>query len=114
VWVRRDPVHAQRIEFAFKESLLEEQESFMWWGGAVLGAFDPGAFDFVDSRESETLFGIDTTCGWAFGQDLGFNDRRCFVAPEPTEAGECVQPPRPDPDPCWIWFEDECEWVCIN
>jgi hypothetical protein len=27
----------------------------------------------------------------------------------------CVQPPYPDPqNACWIWFEDLCQWVCVN
>ncbi|MCB2209819.1 hypothetical protein KQH62_02890 [bacterium] len=114
VWARRDPVRTQRIEFAFKESVLAGEESFMWWGGAVLGPFDPRSFDFGDTKDSETLFKIDTTCGWAFGVDLAYNARRCFIAPEPTEVIDCVQPPPPNDDPCWIWNEGECAWVCFN
>jgi hypothetical protein len=120
VWVRRDPDHAQRIEFAFKDSVLEGETSFMWWGGAVLGAFNPAAFDFVDSQDSATFFAADTTCGWVWGHESGMNLRRCYIAPDPTaspgaaaEVG-CVQPPRPSADPCWIWIEEDCEWVCFN
>ena len=126
-WARRDPSHVNQIEFAVKSSLLGENKSFMWWAGAVQGEFNAQSFDFVDSTSETELFPIDTTCGWIMGTEMNYNIRKCYIAPEPTEGPTnssaptppdediCVQPPHPDPENnCWIWFEDQCEWVCFN
>ena len=117
-WVRRDPNHDNQIEFAVKKALVGERISFMWWAGAMMGEFDSQSFDLVDSSTEEALFPIDTTCGWIMGYESNYNIRKCYVAPAPTTAPSspdvCVQPPRPSSDPCWIWIEEDCEWVCFN
>lgn len=123
-WARRDPGHVNQVEFAVKSSLLGGSRSFMWWAGAIQGDFSPQAFDLVDSFTSDELYPIDTTCGWIMGQEMTYNIRKCYIAPEPTARPStssqpaeevCVQPPHPDPENnCWIWFEDQCEWVCFN
>ena len=131
VWVRRNPTLSNRIEFAFKPELLGTDLNFMWWAGAMRGEFDPQAFDLVDSQNSEEFFEIDTTCGMVYGREGAYNIKRCYVAPVPTPTVHsqqhqeqpteqpteevCVQPPHPDPqNNCWVWFPDDCEWVCIN
>jgi hypothetical protein len=117
-WVRRDPNRSQRIEFAFKPALLADNGSFMWWGGAMRGNFDPAAFDLVDANMETMLYEIDTTCGWVFGHEKAYNVRKCFIAPDPTPKPKddiCVKPPHPDPqNNCWIWFPDKCQWECWN
>jgi hypothetical protein len=116
-WARRDPDRYQRIEFAFKPALLVGNGSFMWWGGAMRGDFDPAAFDLVDANTEKTLYEIDTTCGWIFGHEKAYNARKCFVAPDPTPKPKedvCVKPPPPSSDPCYIWFPEKCQWECFN
>jgi hypothetical protein len=117
-WARRDPNHYQRIEFAFKPALLSGNGSFMWWGGAMRGNFDPAVFDLVDANTEKMLYEIDTTCGWIFGHEKAYNVRKCYIAPNPTPKPKediCIKPPHPDPqNNCWIWFPDKCKWDCWN
>jgi hypothetical protein len=126
-WVRHNPDSYQRIEFAFKPSLLNGAESFMWWAGAMRGDFDPAKFDFVDSHNETQFHEIDTTCGWVFGREKGYNIRKCYVAPNPTKAEKeddepagpaveiCVKPPHPNlEDNSWWWNEAECKWQIVN
>lgn len=123
-WVRHNPSHYNQIEFAVKKSLVGSQTNLMWWAGAMLGSFAPQSFDLVDSFTQDTLYSIDTTCGWVLGRETSYNIRKCYIAPEPTEGPTrssqpveevCVQPPNPNPqDGCWIWIEEDCEWVCFN
>ena len=122
-WARHNPNHYAQIEFAVKKSLIGSRTNLMWWAGAMLDSFNAQSFDLVDSASTDSLFPIDTTCGWFLGQETSYNIRKCYIAPEPT-AGPirsnqpvedvCIQPPKPSPDPCWIWFEEDCEWVCYN
>jgi hypothetical protein len=129
VWVRRNPGRFNQVEFAIKTDLLNRDVNFMWWVGALRGGFDPQVFDLVDSQDSASFFEIDTTCGLVYGREEAYNIKKCYVAPIPTptvhvqsqqataEATEevCVQPPHPDPqNNCWIWFPEECEWICFN
>ncbi len=117
-WARRSPDAYQRVEFAFKPSLLQGKASFLWWAGAQLGSFAPGAFDLIDSTAEDSLYTIDTTCGWAYGGQSGYNVKFCYVDPGPTKAPEeqgCIQPPHPDlQNNCWWWDEAACQWICIN
>jgi hypothetical protein len=124
-WVRRDPNHVNQIEFAVKSTLLG-QKNFMWWAGAAQGIINAQSFDLVDNFTEDGLYSIDTTCGWVMGTETTYNIRKCYIAPNPTPTHTvsnnptppedvCVQPPHPDPqNNCWIWFEDQCEWVCVN
>ncbi len=120
-WARHNPDNYQRIEFAFKPELLDGKESFMWWAGAMRGSFDPQAFDLVDSQSETALYEVDTTCGWVFGHEKGYNLKKCFIAPDPTKAEQesspevCIKPPHPNPsDGGWIWNEAECKWELWN
>lgn len=122
-WARHNPDHYSQIEFAVKKSLVGGRTNLMWWAGAMLDAFDAQSFDLVDSSSADTLYPIDTTCGWILGQETSYNIRKCYIAPEPTAGPTrsnqpvedvCIQPPKPSSDPCWIWMEEDCEWVCFN
>lgn len=118
-WVRRSPDAYDRIEFAFKPSLLQGKASFLWWAGALHGPFDPGKFDLVDSATEDTLYAVDTTCGLAFGGQSGFNVKFCYIptgsSAAPEEPDSCIQPPHPDPqNNCWWWDSAACQWICIN
>ncbi|MDX9990812.1 MAG: hypothetical protein RBS68_02075 [Anaerolineales bacterium] len=121
-WVRHNPDNYQRIEFAFKPALLDRKESFMLWAGAMRGRFDPQAFDLVDSQSETALYEVDTTCGWVFGHEKGYNLKKCFVAPDPTKAPQeesgpaiCIKPPHPNPqDGGWVWNEAKCKWELWN
>ncbi len=84
-WARHNPSHANQIEFALKKALVGDQANLMWWAGAMMGAFDAQGFDLVDSTSEDTLYAIDTTCGWFLGQEMSYNIRKCYIAPEPTQ-----------------------------
>ena len=135
VWARRNPDLTNQIELAIKLVLLDNDINFMWWAGAMRGSFTPQAFDFVDSQDSASYFEIDTTCGLVYGREEAYNIKKCYVAPIPTPTVQiqhssadptqeatpeptediCVQPPHPDPqNNCWVWFPEECKWVCFN
>ena len=131
VWVRRNPDRFNQVEFAIKIDLLDNDTNFMWWVGAMRGNFNPKAFDLVDSQDRASFFEIDTTCGLVYGREETYNIKKCYVAPIPTptvrtqNSGQvataqpteevCIQPPHPDPqNNCWVWFPEDCEWVCIN
>ncbi len=123
VWAKRSTSNFNRIELAFKGSLLEGKTSFLWWTGSRLGEFNPAAFDLVDGIDTSTLYQVDTTCGWAYGASSKGLPKQCYFA-EPTAVpvvnsnppGDvCVKPPHPNPqDGCWIWNEKDCKWECWN
>ncbi len=132
-WARRPVESPSQIHIAFKLSMLEGKNSFLWWAGALRGEFNPGQFDLVDTQLSSEVYEIDTTCGTVFGSEYGYNAKKCYVQAAPTAkpdekpgklpgttASGCPSPtsPKPSNDPCWIWIEDaydyECEWVCFN
>jgi hypothetical protein len=120
VWARHNPNRLEQIEFAFKPDILDGAISFMWWAGAMRGNFYPGDFDLVDSQNEALRYEIDTTCGWVFGHEKGYNLKKCYIPPNPTakpkesvaEPKVCIQPPQPDPQ-CWLWDEEECTWKCV-
>ncbi len=117
-WARRSPDNYARIEFAFKPSLLGDNNSFMWWAGAMRGNFSPQAFDLVDSASGDSLYQVDTTCGWIFGRERGYTFKKCYVAKSteaPKESNACIQPPHPNPqDNGWVWNDALCKWELIN
>ena len=111
------PMSPKMIELAFKKSLLNGKASFMWWVDALKGDLDPSQFDLVDSYDENSFFAIDTTGGWLFGINGTGYLKQCYIPepiPVPTNAPSCVKPARPNPDPCWIWMAQWCQWVCFN
>ena len=111
VWARRSPNSPKSIEFAFKPSLLAGDESFLWWGWAFLGNFDPASFDLVD-RYTE-LYQLDNTCSMEFnGSPQGFPNGCRAIQPTPTPSPACIKTPNPGPG--WIWFPDKCRWELWN
>jgi hypothetical protein len=122
-WVRRTPDSPETIEFAFKKTMLQGSELFMWWVGAMKGVFSPTSFDLVDKMSDLEFYGIDTTCGWSFGRHVIGYPKQCYI-PTPTtvpvqvqsesQPDVCVKGDPPTSDPCWIWFPDKCEWICFN
>jgi hypothetical protein len=118
VWARHNPDNYQQIEFAFKSTLLDGNESFMWWAGAMRGNFDPQAYDLVDNQSETEFYEVDTTCGWIFGYEKGYNLKKCYLPAKPTEAAPqsvCIKPPHPNPqDNGWVWNEAKCKWELWN
>ncbi|MEE4194336.1 MAG: hypothetical protein V2J07_03970 [Anaerolineae bacterium] len=120
-WVRRNPTQPSQIEFAIKRTLFADKQSFIWWVGTLQGVLNPSAFDLVDSQSEGEFFAVDTTCGWPLGRNGTGYPKQCYVplptavpTNQPAPKFVCVRPPRPNPDPCWIWMEEDCEWVCFN
>jgi hypothetical protein len=81
-WVRRDPEHENRVQLAFKHSIIDADIQFLW--GAWSQADPPNAiwFDYHDRLPIEqagepasnsdfypikALASLDNTCRWAFG-----------------------------------------------
>jgi hypothetical protein len=119
IWVRRSPAANNTIEFSFKPSLLGGDPSFSWWAWSFLGQLDPAKFDIVDTVSD--AYQLDNTCTLGFnGDPIGFPNQCKTFQPSPTPPPAsnpltgCVKPPRPNPDSCWIWEADKCQWTCYN
>ena len=67
-WVRISPKDAGTVEFAFKASLLPNQNVFGWWGWAGLDNFSPDKFELVDHDQDAQTWNVDNVCSWIFGE----------------------------------------------
>jgi hypothetical protein len=67
-WVRISPKDPSIIEFAFKASLLPNQNIFGWWGWTGLADLDPSKFELVDHDQDAQTWDVDNVCGWIFGE----------------------------------------------
>jgi hypothetical protein len=100
-WIRRDPNNANRIQLAFKYSVIGSANTFLWGVWADAGPVEPAWFDYNDHYSSaqagsplsnspdfplNELAQVDNTCRWSYG----FN-------PDGTEPGICFVPPTPTP-----------------
>lgn len=132
-WIRVDPENPKRIQIALLHSLLGFDERFVWSVFADANGIEPGFFDYHDQLTPEeagsaditslnyplkALGLFDNTCRWSYGfTPTGLEVGICLVpatpAPESQPSG-CVQPPPPDSSPCWIWFQNSCQWICFN
>jgi hypothetical protein len=110
VWVRRHPSDSNRVQLAFKRSLIENDTHFMWGVWSDEGMRDAGLLDYHDSFTHDQagspainlaqyplkeLFSVDNTCRWGFGFDpVGNEPGVCYIAPTPTPT---PIPPTPTP-----------------
>jgi hypothetical protein len=101
-WIRRSPTQPDRVQLAFKYSLIDSDGEFMWGVWSEEMVIQPGWMDYNDhftpeeagSPEiSSSLYPIkqvammDNTCRWTVG-----------FTPDGTEPGVCyVAPPTPTP-----------------
>lgn len=132
-WIRMDPDNSNRIQIAVLHSLVGFDEGFVWSVFADANGTEPSFFDYHDqitlqeagsadiTNENYPLNALglfDNTCRWSYGfTPTGLEIGICQVPATPAPASQpsgCVQPPPPSSDPCWIWFQDSCQWICYN
>lgn len=98
-WIRRVPNHPERVQIAFKFSLISDSE-FMWGVWADEGVQEPAFFDYNDHFTAaeagspviesslyplKALFAVDNSCRWGFGFEPTGSERGvCYVPPTPT------------------------------
>ncbi len=107
-WIRRDPSDPDRVQLAFKHSLIDSDSDFLWGGWADESLGEAAWFDYHDHFTSaeagsplsgssqyplKALALVDNTCRWAFG----------FV-PSGAEPGVCLIPSTPTPT------KPPCDW----
>jgi hypothetical protein len=85
-WARINPEDGASVEFAFKPSLLPENQIFVWWAWTTLNAVSPIDMELVDSRQDNETWKIDNTCSKIFnGKPSKVIANICdFVLPTPT------------------------------
>ena len=99
VWARVSPGAAYAVEFAFKDVLLQGDDTFQWWMWASREDFLPDKFDYVDVFAADVTYYLDNSCRWLYGippQDL---PNIClYYKPGPESApGQCYCPPCSNP-----------------
>jgi hypothetical protein len=102
-WIRRDPSNADRVQLAFKYSVIGSADTFLWGVWADAGPVEPAWFDYNDHYTTaqagsplsnspdyplNELASVDNTCRWSYG----FN-------PTGDEPGICAVPATPTPVP---------------
>jgi hypothetical protein len=102
-WIRRDPSNGERIQIAFKYSVIGSANTFLWGVWADEGPIEPAWFDYNDHYTTaqagsplsnspdyplNELASVDNTCRWSYG----FN-------PVGDEPGICAVPATPTPSP---------------
>ncbi|MBW8011634.1 MAG: hypothetical protein FVQ83_10410 [Chloroflexi bacterium] len=108
-WIRRDPSNQDRVQLAFKHSLIGSDSEFLWGAWVDEGVHEAAWFDYNDHFTSAeagsplinsneypliALALVDNTCRWGFG----------FI-PTGNEPGVCNIPPS-TPTPT----EPPCDW----
>jgi hypothetical protein len=102
-WIRRDPSNADRIQLAFKYSVIGSANTFLWGVWADEGPIEPAWFDYNDHYTTaqagsplsnspdyplNELASVDNTCRWSYG-----------FTPVGDEPGICAVPATPTPVP---------------
>ena len=102
-WIRRDPAHADRVQLAFKSSLVGGDREFLWGVIADEGQRDPGSMDYNDfftaaqagsptennsNYPLQEVASLDNTCRWTYDFDPTIN----YI-------GMCALPATPTPAP---------------
>lgn len=85
-WARINPENGASVEFAFKPSLLPENQVFVWWAWAALKDVSPVDMELVDSQIDTESWMLDNTCSKIFnGKPSKMIVNICeFVIPTPT------------------------------
>jgi hypothetical protein len=101
-WVRRDPEESDRIQIAFKTSVLGGDQEFLWGVWADGGKHEPGWFDYNDRFTQEEagvpvagsdyypvnqLALLDSTCRSWFGFDPKGNEPGICYVPQAEGGG---------------------------
>lgn len=121
-WARIDPENGAGIEFAFKPSLLPENQVFAWWTWTMLQTSVPQELELVDSQSESTVWKMDNTCGWIYNSKPSrmlaniceFTVPTATPEPTPTPrsapGNSCVEPPGGCAalGPGWIFYECQC------
>lgn len=102
-WIRKDPSNSDRIQLAFKYSVIGSADTFLWGVWADAGPIEPAWFDYNDHYTHaqagsplsnspdfplNELASVDNTCRWSYG-----------FTPVGDEPGICTVPPTPTPIP---------------
>lgn len=125
-WARINPEDGASVEFAFKPSLLPENQIFVWWAWATLKQVSPVDMELVDSQQDTESWKIDNTCSKIFnGKPSTMIVNICeFVIPTPTPAP--TEKPRessssaPDTGPVcppgevWAFYPVSGTWMCLD
>jgi hypothetical protein len=101
-WIRRDPSNNDRIQLAFKYSVIGSADTFLWGVWADEGPIEPAWFDYNDHYTTaqagsplsnspdyplNELASVDNTCRWGYGFiPVGDEPGICAVAVTPTPA----------------------------
>jgi len=89
----------------------------MWAMKNDLGA---DKYDPVDFYQVDSVYYLDNTCGWIFGESQADLPNLCSVLTgAPTASDGACQPGTPSiVDQCYKWDPDTCSWgwdfSCIN
>ncbi|NIS81782.1 MAG: hypothetical protein GTO14_16595 [Anaerolineales bacterium] len=99
-WIRRAPSSSDRVQLAFKHTLIGSDGEFMWGAWADEWIKEPAWLDYNDHFSQEeagspatessqypikALAEVDNTCRWGYGfTPTGAEPGVCFVPPTPT------------------------------
>ncbi len=123
-WARIDPASPQRVEVAFKHSVIASAETFLFGGWSDEGVREGGWFDYNDHftlaeagsplsnsphYPLATLFSVDNTCRWGYGFEPTTAYPGLCLLPEPTPV-PVVPTPTEVPDICF----PPTTYVCNN
>jgi len=122
-WGRIDPASAQRVQLAFKHSVINSSSTFLWGGWSDEGIREAAWFDYNDhftlaeagsplinteNYPLAALFSVDNTCRWSYGFEPTIAYPGLCHLPEPTS----ISPPPTSPPPTFC--PPPLSYVCEN
>lgn len=119
-WARINPENGASVEFAFKPSLLPENQVFVWWAWTALKEISPVEMELVDSKVDTESWKLDNTCSKIFnGKPSKMIVNICeFVIPTPTPLPTSTPQqsagPVCPPGEVWAWYEWGNKWMCLD
>ena len=129
-WGRIDPAFAQRVQLAFKHSVIQSADTFLWGGWSDEGVKEAGWFDYNDhftlaeagsplsnnaNYPLAALFSVDNTCRWTYGFQPAEAYPGLCALPEPTAVPPTATLEQPDicyPPTTYVcenWNYETCE-----
>jgi hypothetical protein len=107
-WVRRAPTFPQRVQLAFKHSLIGSASTFLWGGWSEAAVNEPAWFDYNDHftlaqagspaigndhYPLAELYSLDNTCRWTYGFEPTSDYPGLCPLPSPTPTATHTPPP---------------------